>query len=224
VFEHFNTPEEIFSFKLGSTLTAERDGVAVLETLEKTAQHEELRQLLHQHVEETRQQVQNIEQAFRLLGEVEQTAPAPTAKGLAKEGESSIRKTDDAIVDATVIAAALENEHWEIGTYQVLVANAEARGAADVARLLRENLDQEVATSKKLHTLLERYSKEGYAVDGAAGRSTAPGTSDDTIATPGGAAGPAIQDETRVPPTNPRTGDATADDSAGLAAAKRAGA
>lgn len=178
MFEHFNTPEEIFSFKLGSTLTAERDGVAVLQTLEQTAQHEELRQLLHQHVEETRHQVQNIEQAFRALGEDEQTAPAPTAKGLAKEGESSIRKTDDAIVDATVIAAALENEHWEIGTYQVLVANAEARGATDVARLLRENLDQEVAASEKLHTLLERYSKDGYAVDRGAGRTAASGTSD----------------------------------------------
>lgn len=199
MFEHFTTPEEIFSFKLGSTLTAERDGVAVLQQLEEKAQHEELRRLLHQHVEETKHQVQNIEQSFRLLGEDENTAPAPTAKGLAKEGESSIRKTDDAIVDATVIAAALENEHWEIGTYEVLVANAEARGAGDVARLLRENLDQEVATSKKLHTLLERYSKEGYAVNGSGGRGTADATS--------------VASAT----------DATSDDSADLEAVKRAG-
>ena len=168
MFEHFNTPEEIFSFKLGSTLTAERDGIAVLEQLEATAQHQDLKDLLRQHVEETRHQVRNIEQAFQLLGEDENTAPAPTAKGLAKEGESSIRKTDDSIVDAIVIAAALENEHWEIGAYEVLVANAEARGTTDVARLLRENLDQEVAASKRLHTILQKYSREGYTVQSGA--------------------------------------------------------
>lgn len=169
MFEHFTTPEEIFSFKLGSTLTAERDGVGVLEQLEAKAQHDELRQLLHQHVAETRQQVANIEEAFRLLGEPESTAPAPTAKGIAKEGASSIGKTDDSLVDAVIIAAALENEHWEIGNYEVLVANAEARGATDVARLLKANLDQEVATSRRLHDVLQRYSREGYAVEGAGG-------------------------------------------------------
>lgn len=172
MFEHFNTPEEIFSFKLGSTLTAERDAVAVLERLASAAQHPELQQLLQQHVEETKHQAQNIEEAFRLLGEDEETAPAPTAKGLAKEGDASIRKTDDSIVDAVVIAAALENEHWEVAVYEVLVANAKARGAHDVARLLTENLDQEVATSRKLHALLEQYSQEGYAVQAAGGGAT----------------------------------------------------
>ena len=169
MFEHFDTPEEIFSFKLGSTLTAERDGVAMLEQLASTAQHDDLKELLQRHADETRQQAGNLERVFQILGEDEQTAPAPTAKGLAKEAEASLRKTDDSIVDAVVIAGALENEHWEIAVYEVLVANAEARGASEAAQVLRQNLDQEKAMAEALTGALRRYSQEGYSVEGGAG-------------------------------------------------------
>jgi ferritin-like metal-binding protein YciE len=36
MFEHFNTPEEIFSFKLGSALTMEQDSLEMLEKMAQT--------------------------------------------------------------------------------------------------------------------------------------------------------------------------------------------
>ena len=49
--------------------------------------------------------------------------------------------------------------------YEVLVANAEARGRDDVAALLRENLREEQETLDEVKAIAERIAKgEGYAV------------------------------------------------------------
>ena len=49
MFEQLNTPEEIFSFKLGSALKMEQELVDVLGELEGHAQREEIKQALRQH-------------------------------------------------------------------------------------------------------------------------------------------------------------------------------
>ena len=53
MFEHLSTPEEIFSFKLGSALSMEHKLLDVLEELEQHAQREEIKHALAQHREET---------------------------------------------------------------------------------------------------------------------------------------------------------------------------
>ena len=163
MFEHFSTPEEIFSFKLGSALTAEHDNLALLETMSTTTQRPELKTLFDDHAAETRHQIANLEKAFALLGEDVNDSPSPTTKGIAKEGAASIKKTDPSIVDAVLLAGGLEAEHYEIAVYQVLVANAEARGAHDVAALLQENLDQEIAAADRIATVAKKISTEGIA-------------------------------------------------------------
>ena len=46
MFERFNTPEELFSFKLGSTLTMEQKLVGVLEDLEASAKRPDIKRAL----------------------------------------------------------------------------------------------------------------------------------------------------------------------------------
>ncbi len=127
VFEHLNTPTEIFSFKLGSALTMERTLVDVLEELEENAQRDEIKHALRAHRDETRQHVANVERCFELLGEEVDDSPCPVIDAMAKEGKATIKKTDDSLVDAVVLAAAAESEHYEIAVYETLVTNADAR-------------------------------------------------------------------------------------------------
>jgi Domain of unknown function (DUF892) len=68
MFEHSNTPEEIFSFKLGSALTMEQDSLKMLETMADTTPRPQLKELFRLHASETRQQIENIKQCFALLG------------------------------------------------------------------------------------------------------------------------------------------------------------
>ncbi len=164
MFEKLNTPEELFSFKLGSALTMEKKVLEMLGDLEESAQRDEIKQAFREHAEETRQHIANIEKSFGLLGEDVDDSPCPTIDGLAAEGKSTIKKTDDSIVDAVVLAGATETEHYEIGVYETLVTNAEARGAPEVAALLRQNLEQEQAALEKVKSIGKRISTEGIAV------------------------------------------------------------
>ena len=82
---------------------------------------------------------------------------------MSKEGKATIKKTDDSLVDAVSIAAATESEHYEIAVYETLVVNAEARGAAGVAELLRQNLEQEEHVLEAARSTMKRIAEQGIA-------------------------------------------------------------
>jgi ferritin-like metal-binding protein YciE len=168
MFEHLNTPEEIFSFKLGATLTMEKKLVEVLEELEESAQRNEIKQALREHREETKQHVANVERCFELLGEEIDDSPCPAIEGMAKEGKATIKKTDDSVVDAVILSAATESEHHEIAVYETLITNAEARGASEVAGLLRQNLEQEKHALDVARSTMQTIASQGIAVQAAA--------------------------------------------------------
>jgi ferritin-like metal-binding protein YciE len=168
MFERVNTPEEIFSFKLGSALTMERKLVEVLEELEEHANRDEVKRALREHREETRQHVTSIEQCFELLGEEVDDSPCPVVEAMAKDGKATIKKTDDSLVDGVILAAATESEHYEIAVYETLITHAEARGASDVAALLRQNLEQEKHALEIARSAMKTIAQQGVAVGATA--------------------------------------------------------
>jgi ferritin-like metal-binding protein YciE len=168
MFERLNTPEEIFSFKLGSALTMERKLVEVLEELEEHANRDEIKHALREHREETRQHVTNIEQCFKLLDEEVDDSPCPVIEAMAKDGQATIKKTDDSLVDAVILAAATESEHYEIAVYETLITNAGARGASEVAALLRQNLEQEKHALEIARSSMKTIAHQGVAVGATA--------------------------------------------------------
>lgn len=164
MFEKLSTPEEIFSYKLGAALTMEKTALEMLEELQGKTQRDEIRQALHTHAEETRGHIAKFEEAFALLDEDVDDSPCPAIEGLQKEGQATIKMTDESVVDAVILAAAAETEHHEIAVYETLLTNAKARGATEVANLLRENLDQEKHALETVQKIGNRISTEGIAV------------------------------------------------------------
>ena len=164
MFEKLTTPEEIYSFKLGAALTMERTTLEMLGDLESHAQRDDLKRLFREHAGETQQHIANVERAFQLFGEDVDDSPCPAIEGLEKEGQATVKKTDDRVVDAVLLASANETEHHEIAVYETLITNAEARGATDVAELLRQNLAQEQAALQKVQAFSKRIAREGVAV------------------------------------------------------------
>jgi len=164
MFERFNTAEEIFAFKLGSALSMERRLVDFLGQLEEHAQREEIRHPLAVHREETLQHIANIKQCFTLLGELVHNPPCGVVAAMASEGKAMLKKTDDSLADVVIVALASEIEHYEIAVYEALVANADARGAAEVAKVLRENLAQEKHALTVARTMMKTILEQGVGV------------------------------------------------------------
>ena len=164
MFEHLNTPEELFSVKLGSALKMEQQLANVLEEFERDAQLPEIKRALSEHREETLQHARNIEKCFQLLGEEVDGSPCPVIEAMAKDGKATVQKTDDSLVDLVILATAAESEHYEIAVYETLVTNAEARGATEVAALLQRNLNDEKHALEFARATMTMVAQERIAV------------------------------------------------------------
>src|SRR5918994_1889686 len=118
MFDKLNNQRELFGHKLGSALTMEQDVLEMLGELEDKAQRSELKQQFHHHAEETRQQIANIKQVFRALGEEPDDSQHLVTKALEKEAKADIKMADDSLVDAVILTGAADTEHHEIAVYE----------------------------------------------------------------------------------------------------------
>jgi len=164
MFEHLNTPEELFNFKLGAALKMENEILDMLEELEEHAQRSEIKESLRRHHGETQQHVANLERAFQLLGWEVDDSPCPAIEGLAAEGKANIKKTDERIVDEVILSAAAETEHHEIAVYEGLITHAQAHGAGEVAAVLGQNLESEQQTLQHVQQAAAEVARAGVAV------------------------------------------------------------
>jgi ferritin-like metal-binding protein YciE len=154
---------------LGDVLYAERTLVKTLPKLQEEASDDELADGFGKHLEETRQHVKNLEQAFDVLGEPVKAEKCPGIEGLKKEHDEFV--TNEApspeVLNAFLTGAGARTEHYEIAAYEGLVTMAEAMGEDQVARLLNENLAQEQNALRKIQTIGKRLAQQGAATAAA---------------------------------------------------------
>jgi len=158
-------PRELFLHELGDVLYAEQTLVKALPKLQEEAADEELAQGFGEHLEETRQHVKNLEQAFEALGEPAKAEKCPGIEGIKKEHDEFVSNESPSqdVLDAFLTGAGARTEHYEIAAYEGLVTMAEAMGEDEVARLLNENLAQEQNALRKIQTIGKRLAQQGAA-------------------------------------------------------------
>ena len=154
-------PRELFLHELGDVLYAERTLVKALPKLQEEASDEELAKGFADHLDETRQHVKNIEQAFQALGEEAKAEKCPGIEGIKKEHDDFVANESPSseVLDAFLTGAGARTEHYEIAAYEGLVTMATAMGEDDVASLLNKNLEQEKAALAKMQTIGKRLAK-----------------------------------------------------------------
>jgi ferritin-like metal-binding protein YciE len=156
MFERFTTAEEAYNYKLGATLTMERNVLDILEKNIEEAKDPSVAKLFRHHHEETQGHVRNVEEAFGLFGWDVDDSPCPTIEALEKEGKTMAKKADDAMVDAMLLQGSVEVEHHEIAVYENLIIGARALGRDDVVQVLQRNMEQEQHTLEEVRSALER--------------------------------------------------------------------
>jgi ferritin-like metal-binding protein YciE len=150
------TPTDLLQYQLRTALTMEADSLAALDELAQAAKSADIKKLFRHHAGETKEQIENLHQVFRLLELKDSTAPSPSTKGITKQAESLIGRSGAQLRDQVVLSCALGNEHYEMAVYEGLIVPATAMGAGDVVTLLRANLDQETHTSEELQSMLQK--------------------------------------------------------------------
>jgi len=150
------TLHDAFIDELRDCYDAEKQLIKALTKLAKAATSPPLRDAFESHLEETRGQVERVEQVFELIGEKARGKHCDGIAGIIEEGKSVMEEDfDDATMDACLIASGQRAEHYEIAAYGTLVAWARAMGHDEAADLLQETLDEEKAADEKLTSLAE---------------------------------------------------------------------
>jgi len=142
---------EVLVDELRDMYSAENQLVKALPKLAKGAINKELKALFTAHLEETKGQVLRLKQVFELLGEKPTGEHCNGMEGVIEEGADALEKDEEgASFDSGIIGAALRTEHYEIAGYTATIEMAKVLGLSDVAGLLTENLNEELAAAKKI--------------------------------------------------------------------------
>lgn len=131
--------------------SAENQLVKALPKMAKGAKDPAVKSLISNHLEETKQQVLRLRQAFEVLGKKPTGQHCNGMEGLIEEGQDALEKDEKgANFDLGICGASARVEHYEIAGYTTSIALAKSLGLTEVASLLNENLAEEVAAAKAI--------------------------------------------------------------------------
>jgi ferritin-like metal-binding protein YciE len=148
---------DFFVDELKDIYWAEKHLVKALPKMEQKATTDELAEAFASHLEETETHVTRLEEVFNMLGKKAQAKKCEAMNGIIAEAEDIISdtKADTMTRDVGLIFAGQKAEHHEIATYGGLITLAKTLGLPDVAKVLKQTLEEEKAADKTLSGIAE---------------------------------------------------------------------
>jgi ferritin-like metal-binding protein YciE len=156
-----NRLHHLYVEELKDIYSAENQMIKALPKMAKAATSEDLRGGFESHLEQTREHVARLEKIFKALGESPKGKKCAGMEGLIKEGGEMIEEdpaSDE--LDAGLISAAQRVEHYEIAAYGCVCAYAKILGEDQAFALLKQTLQEEKHTDKKLSDLADQINLE----------------------------------------------------------------
>ena len=165
------TPRDLFVHELADALSAEHIIYKTLGEMITETKVPDIKKAFEQHHKETEQQIANLESVFKNLGEKPEQVTCHAAEGLKKEHDSlKQEKPKDHVLELGLLGGAGKTEHYEMATYTMLVQMAKDLGETDSAKLLQQNLDQEIAAAEKVEMLAKEVGKDAKVASRAAAK------------------------------------------------------
>jgi ferritin-like metal-binding protein YciE len=153
--------EDLFLEELKDLYSAEKQITKALPKMVKAASTQKLSAAFDSHLQETKGQVERLEEIFEKLGKRGTGKTCEGMKGVLEEGAEVIQEIEKGPVrDAALIAAAQRVEHYEIAGYGSVRSFAELLGKQDIVELLEETLEEEKAADEKLTKISESVNQE----------------------------------------------------------------
>ena len=121
--------DDLFVHTLQDIYYAEKQIEKSLPDMIEKATNTELTNGFKKHLEETKGQIQRLEEVFRMHGHEPKGVDCPAIDGILEEAEEIAGDVaDKQTLDAALIAAAQAVEHYEITRYGTLIAWAKELG------------------------------------------------------------------------------------------------
>jgi ferritin-like metal-binding protein YciE len=151
---------ELFLEQLADVYDAEKQIIKALPKMADAASSAELQSAFHEHLDQTQQHVERLEEVFEIVGKPAKGKKCEAMEGLIAEAKDLMEEADTDVKDAALIAAAQKVEHYEIASYGCLRTLSDLLELDQASTLLQETLDEEKETDETLTDLASTINVE----------------------------------------------------------------
>lgn len=148
------TLTDLFMHNLKDIYYAEKQIYKTLPKMAKAAESDELKTAFDNHREETAGQIERLEEVFKIFDKKAQGVVCEAIQGIIEEGKETMEDFgDSSVIDTALAGSGRAVEHYEIARYSTLCMLAKQLGEKDAAKLLDQNLQEEINADKLLTQL-----------------------------------------------------------------------
>jgi ferritin-like metal-binding protein YciE len=148
---------KLYTNQLQMLLSTENQIMVALPGMIESARDVQLRQAFQSHMQETRLQVQRLEEILETQTGEARDVKCKVMAALATEAEDLVKDAvDDSVRDAALISAAQRVEHYEIACYGAVRRWAQLLGEEQHAELLDKTIHEEGHADHLLTEIAER--------------------------------------------------------------------
>jgi ferritin-like metal-binding protein YciE len=152
---------DLYLMELRDLYDAEHRITEALPEMAEASNSAELKRAFEEHLAETRNHVNRLEEIFRMLDVKPKRRKCKGIQGIIAEGQDLMDEdAPPAVCDAALIASAQKVEHYEIAAYGTVRTHAMRLGKAEQEQLLQQTLEEEAKTDERLTALAESYIHE----------------------------------------------------------------
>lgn len=153
----FATLRDALVEELKDLYSAEQQLLQALPKMEKRVSNDDLKEAFRAHLDETKQQVDRLNQIAHALGTKLTGKVCVAMQGLIEEANQAMQQKVDNedLVDTMLVSCAQRIEHYEIAGYGTARAISDALGEEEIADLLDRTLAEESAADEKLSAISE---------------------------------------------------------------------
>jgi ferritin-like metal-binding protein YciE len=150
--------KDVFAEQVADLRSAENQLIEALPKMAGAASDSSLREAFNNHLEETRNHAERIEQVIQQFGGQVPSEECKAMQGLIEEGDDIVKADGDPTArDTALIAAAQRVEHYEIAAYGTARTLAQQLELSEAASLLEQTLEEE----RKADGLLNKIATGG---------------------------------------------------------------
>lgn len=151
-----DTLRKLYIDELKDLYSAEKQLIKALPKMARAASAPQLKKAFETHLEQTKRQVQRLEQVFEGLEASPRGKKCVGMEGLIEEAQELIgEEPEPEVLDAGLISKAQHVEHYEMAGYGTVRSYALLLGEDAQASLLQKTLDEEGEADKLLTELAE---------------------------------------------------------------------
>jgi ferritin-like metal-binding protein YciE len=148
------TIEDLLTDEIKDLYSAERQLTRAIPKMAKGSNDEKLRTAFTVHLEETRNQLERLDQVAKILDISPTGKKCVGMEGCIKEGAEALEETgDEKILDLGLIGAGSRVEHYEMAGYITAIGLARQLGQSEVVTLLEASFAEEQAADRKLRKI-----------------------------------------------------------------------